>query len=174
PISGQGDPQPLIEGDAVPDDRARNDRRPRDGQRPPRGGYADEHGNHADLEQPEPPGLLGAILDVFGFQQRVREVHAPHHDRVGEASERDEVDHQPPRGGEERVHEGDQRRPEGPEAAGPAPYEPRAPGTHISLLSEGAGAGGRSDSGRVRVPSTEGVTSMTRKSRRAATLSVSP
>ena len=85
----------------------RDRRRARDRQRPPAGRHPDEHGGGPGEQQPDPPVLLGAVVDLGGgLEQRLGEVGAPHHRRVGERPEQHEVHDQPPGRRDERVRQG--------------------------------------------------------------------
>ena len=123
--AGQGPPQPPPQLDAVPHHRARHGHRSGDGQRPPAGRHADEHGADTGDEQGDPPVLGGAVVDgLGGLEQGLGEVGAPHHRRVGEGTEQHEVHEEPGRAGHERVHQGQGRGQPEPDEAGAVAQRP--------------------------------------------------
>ena len=86
---------------------------------------ADEDEDGPDLEGAEPDRLPAPLLEAgSGLEQGLGEVDAPHHGRVGHRPEHDEVDHEPPRRGEERVDQADEEGDEQPDDDRPVAHEP--------------------------------------------------
>ena len=106
--AGEGVPQPTPQLDAVPRHRARDRRRSHHRDGPPAGRHPDEHRADSREEHGDPAVLRRPVVDrLRGLEQCLGEVGAPHHRRVGQGTEEHEVHEEPPRRGNQRVHQGE-------------------------------------------------------------------
>ena len=145
--------------DAVPEHRGRDHGGADDGQPPGRGRDADQRQRGADEEQDQPPRLDAPVVQPgTGLEQRLGEVGAPHHDRVGQRAEQHQVDHQPAGLGDVLVGDRDDHSQDHPQHPGPVaqgPVAARAAPARGRAASRGSG-GGRGGAGGVRHPSSSG------------------
>ncbi len=178
---GQGPPHLPHQGHAVPADRGGDPQGSCDRDGPDVGEHAGHHEQRAAVEQQQPCRLQPPVTGLGrGVQQGVGEVPAPHHDRVAHRPEQEQVDHQPPRSRDERVHQGDHpggHQPQDhrqvaqrPETAGGLPAHDRLLTTGLlntGLLTRAAHAG-------LRVPRNAHPTAMATNDSTATMLRTPP
>ncbi len=104
---GHRGPQPAPQLQAMPEDGDRHPGSPGQGNQP----AVHQHSGHDDAnpgeEEDRAPVLDAAAVDIrTGLEQGLAEMGAPHHRRVGQRTEKNQMHHQPARTLHERMDEG--------------------------------------------------------------------